>query len=137
MDYRAFGGSARPMITALGACGLVLAVVSQLRAQDPMVAVRRCAEIHDAIAGAGIPIESVRLHDDGRYELILAQSSTPSQWVEAERIKASLIGERSVIVVDNVQDALVVLRYEPDNASANRVLRERYEALKRAARSGQ
>src|SRR5690606_17551163 len=97
----------------------------------------RCGEIHDAIAARGIPIVSVRCRD-GQYELVPGPSCSAGQLAEAQQIMNEILSAKpAVIVVDNIQDALVVLQFEPGNESARRVLRQRYDELKAQAKKAQ
>lgn len=96
----------------------------------------RCVEIHDALAKAKIPVDTVRLRD-GEYELVLGPTCSEAQRLEAIRIRDELLATPiRPVVVDNVQDALVVLRFEPRNESALRVVEERYATLKARAQRG-
>jgi len=92
----------------------------------------RVAEIHEACSRAGLPVESVRFAD-GKYEVVM-RAGAETRRNEAEAVMGQVLSKpKAVIVVDNVSDALVVLRFEPGNASAQSVLRARYEQLKAAA----
>jgi hypothetical protein len=121
------------------AAALVLNTAVLLRGQEANNQIQKGrigAEIHDTIAAHGIPIQSVRLQGD-TYELVLGPNCSAVQAAEAEQIKTTILADAGhPIVVDNVTDALVVLRYEPENASANGLVRQRYLALKAAVRSG-
>lgn len=127
---RPFAGLALLLSLLLGA--------SILRAQDAAVAERsaRSVEIHEAIAARGIPIVSVRCRD-GRYELVLGPACTEAQRLEAQALRDTIAAQvPPAIAVTSVEDALVVLRFEPMNPGANRIVRERYEQLRAAARQG-
>ncbi len=105
---------------------------ASVRAQGQEQLGDRVAEIHEACSKAGIPVESVRFAD-GRYEVVM-RAGAEGRRAEADAVKDQVLAKpKAVIVVDNVNDALVVLRFEPSNASANAVLRARYEQLKAAA----
>lgn len=124
------------MATLLFLC--VLSGLSPLLAQDPTKREKksrpRCAEVHEAITARGITITSVRCQD-GRYEIVPGPSCSAAQLAEAREIMEQVLRESaSELVVDNLQDALVVIQFEPDNASARRVLKRRYDELKAATR---
>lgn len=96
--------------------------------------VPRCGEIHDAISARGIPVTSVRCRN-GQYEIVPAPNCSAGQLAEAQRIMTELLSAPpAVIVVDNLQDAVAVIQFEPNNESARRLLKQRYEELKAAAR---
>ncbi len=112
----------------------VCVAVGGLRAQEPIAPSNRCGELHEALQERGLPVSSVR-YTEGQYDVILHPAATAAQRAEAEHLKADLLSRPpAAIVVDNLQDALVVIRFEPGNPSANRVLRDRYKQLKTAAR---
>lgn len=95
---------------------------------------RNCGAIHEEIAARGIPVASVRFAD-GKYELMFGPECSAGQKAEAEQIMARVLAARPVtLVVDNLQDALVVLQFDPQNASARKLVKERYDALVAAAR---
>lgn len=113
----------------------LVGAASLLRAQDTTNdGAARVGEIHTAIAAAGIPLDTVR-YTSGRYELVFKLEATSAQRADGQRICDELRANPTPrIVVDNVQDALVVLRFEPNNASALQIVGARYEQLKQAAR---
>ena len=122
------------MFTGLVLLG-VLGALPVLRAQDPHRS--RCGEIHEAIAGKGIPITSIRC-SDGQYEVVPGPNCSAGQLAEAQQIMNEILSAKPVvIVVDTVQDALVVLQFEPMNESARKVLRQRYDELKAEAKKAQ
>jgi hypothetical protein len=146
MTMSRFGsqGTRASRLVVVGA--LVLGATWALRAQDsaaPDAAARaasrerglKSAEIHEAVAARNVPIESVRVFPDGRMELVMGSGCTPAQEAEAESICDQILkAPRKVTEVDNVADALVVLQFEPENAAARRLVRERYEQLRQAGR---
>lgn len=125
------GGCGLGLRAALG-LALALAVAGGVRvhAQGQELPGDRVAEIHEACSAAGIPVESVRFNE-GKYEVVM-RAGADGRRAEAEAVMGQVLAKaKAVIVVDNVADALVVLRFEPNNASANAVVRARYEQLKK------
>jgi len=131
--------SKRP--TALVLAGLLIAGSwSLLRAQEVPGVVpasdreqgRRCARIHEALIARGIPLRTVRCRSDGTIDVILRADASPEQIAEADRVKAEVLDAplRAVGQVNNLQDALVVLQFEPANEDARRIVRERYDQLR-------
>lgn len=118
---------------ALAAVLLVAVLLPTLHAQEVVgFAPSRAAEILEAVVADGIPVESVRQIGD-RYEIVLPPASA-GQLSRAEQIRDQVLARPLItIVVDNLQDALVVLRFEPNNASANALVRARYAELRRQA----
>ncbi len=92
----------------------------------------RCVEIHEACSKAKLPIESVRKNGD-RYDVILRANASPAQQTEADAIKARILNTKPAgpCKVTTVEDALVVLRFEPNNATAHALVKKRYEKLKK------
>lgn len=117
----------------------VLGTTATLRAEDPLADLaeaRKTGEIHEAIRAKGIPLALVRC-EGGKFELVFEETCSPAQQAEAEAIKSSILAGPAVkLVVDNVQDALVVIQFEPQNESAVNVLKKRYAELKAAAKGG-
>lgn len=134
MNRRSTVSFALALVLAVGA-----AASRPLRAQDGAAVQRsaeRSREIHEAIAARGIPIASVRCRD-GRFELALGPACTAAQRAEAEALRDAIAARApTTITVTSLEDALVVLRFEPCNDSANQVVRARYQQL-RAAAQGQ
>jgi len=96
----------------------------------------RCSEIHEELARAGIPVEVVR-QEHQEYVIVYSPGCSDDMKLEGDAImKRILEAEPIVIVVSNLQDALVVLRFEPHNESALQLVKERYEALRSAASEG-
>jgi hypothetical protein len=128
-----------PTMTLVALLGvLTMSGTMSLQAQEaPIPDAERTMEIHEAITERGIPVDTVRF-DNGQIEVVLSPTCSAAQRLEAEAIRDELLSKpRPRIVVDNLTDALVVLRFEPDNASAQALVRARYDELKRQARSGQ
>lgn len=118
-------------LLALGLLAGLATWSASVRAQGQEQPGDRVVEIHEACSKAGLPVESVRFVD-GRYEVVM-RAGAEGRRGDAEAIRDQVLAKpKAVIVVDNVPDALVVLRFEPNNASANAVLRARYEQLKAA-----
>ncbi len=119
-------------LLGLALSGGLASWAARVHAQEQALPGDRVAEIHDACSKAGLPVQSVRFNE-GRYEVVMA-AGAEGRRADAEAIKDQVLSRpKAVIVVDNVADALVVVRFEPNNASANAVLRARYEQLKTAA----
>lgn len=131
MTSRRRGGWGFGLRAAMGlALGVAVAGGVRVHAQGQELPGDRVAEIHEACEKAGIPVESVRF-DQGKYEVVM-RAGADGRRAEAEAVMGQVLARpKAVIVVDNVADALVVLRFEPNNASANAVLRARYEQLKK------
>jgi len=92
----------------------------------------RVSEIHEACVKAGIPVESVRFNE-GKYEIVMP-AGAENRRGDAEAVKEQILSRpRPVVVVDNLNDALVVLQFEPGNASARALVQSRYQELKTAA----
>src|SRR5687768_8243508 len=116
----------RGVAAALLGMTLVVGATSLLRAEDATDPAARVGEIHTAIEAAGIPLDSVR-YTSGRYELVFKPEATAVQRADGQRICAEVCANPTpTIVVDNLQDALVVLRFEPRNASALQLVSDRY-----------
>lgn len=112
------------------------AAVTPSRAQDreAFELGRRACEVHDAIVAKGIPLSTVRVAE-GRFELVFPESCGGAQRAEAQRICDELAAAPKVVIeVRTLEDALVVLRFEPENRSANALVRARYDALREQAR---
>lgn len=87
-------------------------------------------DVHVAVTRAGIPVRGVQFVD-GRYEFVFPESCSAVQRIEAQEICERVVNSpRMTVAVDNVTDALVVLRFEPHNAAALAVVRQRYFELK-------
>jgi hypothetical protein len=102
------------------------------RAQDPVPEAPPVpvGDVHVAITGAGIPVRHVQFVG-GRYELVFAENCSDADRAAAYEISARVAGSpRTTVAVDNIADALVVLRFEPHNPAALAVVRERYFQLK-------
>jgi hypothetical protein len=102
------------------------------RAQDPAAETPPVpvGDVHGAIIGAGIPVRSVHFVG-GRYEFVFPDGCPAAHRVEAEQICERVSNSpKMTVAVDNVTDALVVLRFEPHNPAALAVIRKRYFELK-------
>jgi len=96
----------------------------------------RCVEIHEELLKADVPVVVVRQMGD-KYEVVLEPNCSDQMRQLAEQIRDRVLSsEPPVIEVSNLQDALVVLRFEPHNESALQLVKARYEALRSAAREG-
>jgi hypothetical protein len=128
-------GSPRAALV-VGLVAFVVALVPTLLAHaDPPRQLG--AEIHDELAKAGVPVVTVRQEGD-EYQVVLPPDCDPALVQRCEEIKARVLARKPpVVVVDNLQDALVVLRFEPENESALRLVRERYQELEAAAEARQ
>jgi hypothetical protein len=113
----------------MGLCiGAVLAPLGKTQAQD-VATMRRGAEIHVAVKAAGIAVDTVEWRG-GRYEVVLSPGSQGRQ-AEADRIREEVLARVDrPVVPQTLQDALVVLQFEPTNESARRLVRERYDQLR-------
>ncbi|MDC3379199.1 hypothetical protein OAX78_02850 [Planctomycetota bacterium] len=124
-----------PLMLAFLALPLVHAQDTGAPAQPPQPPQRvPVAQIHDEVAAAGILVISVRNPSGDTCEVILAEGASAGQQAQADAIATRVIAQergRRPIVVDNLSDALVVLRFEPDNVSAQELVRTRYQELKR------
>lgn len=102
------------------------------RAQDPPpdAPPLSVGDVQVAITGAGIPVRYVQFLE-GRYELVFPEGCSAAHRAEAEQICERVSNSPNMTVaVDNVTDALVVLRFEPHNPAALAVIRQRYFELK-------
>lgn len=131
------GSSLAPRSLPFAACllGGVLLGLDLSRAQDPPIDGERVAAVRAALDRAFIPVESVD-YAGGRYRILFRSDASDGQRNEAQVICDALCQEvDSGVSVGTLEDALVVLRYEPFNQSARELVRARYEALKRQART--
>lgn len=95
----------------------------------------RALEILEEIQKAQLPVPAVRTDAAGNYTLEFPEGCPAQAMAQAEAIKRRVLAEQpATIVVDNLQDALVVLYHEPQNASAREVVRKRYDELRAQAR---
>lgn len=91
----------------------------------------RAAEIHKACEKGGVKVKTVRQDAQGNYSVVCA---TGGSQAEADVIMRRVLateppGQTSVTTV---QDALVVIRFEPNNKRANELLEARYDQLRAA-----
>lgn len=117
--------------------GLVLGMLlapagaqDRARALDP-------AAVHDAAKAAGLPVETVRVRD-GRCEVVLSNTATPVQRVEAQAIEAAAARGDSTLTLSGARtlelrrapalsltDALAVLAVDPKDEAAMSVVTAR------------
>lgn len=121
----------------VGALVVTVAVTlsfSALRAQEPAVQSSRCGEAHEAMAEANLHVATVRQKADGAYEVVMCEGFE-SERGEAERIlRECLANPPRRTQARTVEEALVILHFEPDNVSAQQLLRSRYEEVRTRTR---
>lgn len=95
----------------------------------PPPAQSRAGEIHRACEKEGLKVVSVRQDAKGRYTVDCAD---PSDHDKALAITQRVLGTEppGQTPVTTLQDALVVIRFEPTNIRANQLLLKRYEELR-------
>ena len=86
------------------------------------------SEIHDECVDAGLPVMSVVKGKRG-VEVCLAPGATADQKAAAEIVVSDVLN-RKTIVPKNVIDAMVVLHFDPRNAAALALVKQRYMKLR-------
>tara|TARA_B100000965_G_scaffold379862_1_gene375953 strand:+ start:2047 stop:2433 length:387 start_codon:yes stop_codon:yes gene_type:complete len=90
----------------------------------------RVGEIHEACQRAGISVRTVRQKRDGTYEIDCPEGDHARACQIMEQVLATPAPGQTP--VSTLQDALVVIRFEPRNRKANELLRKRYDELRQA-----
>lgn len=124
-----------PILALLVLCGLAFAAGED--ALDHPV--RR--ELNDARVEAGLTKATV-VYDRGQkmWRIVAGpgESQSAADTLCAAIVSETLLGPLTIEIppgAREVEDALVVLRYEPTHAGALAIVRARYEALRTAARA--
>lgn len=99
------------------------------------------ARLQDELLAAGYPVESVAEKRDGSVRVYLrdrqvdekGQPLAHPRQAEVDNFLGGLLAAPSPppIVAATLEDALVVLRLEPENASALALVKARYDELRR------
>lgn len=96
---------------------------------------RQVGEIGRRVAQQRIPLSKLVIEESGNVVVEFRPEATPGQRAETSRICDEVMASTGSepVEVDNLVDALVVLRFEPKNASALEIVRARYDELRNQA----